>query len=80
MEKNSNRQLKNMKPEQFVYWLQGFSEMNENQPHPTRKQWKMIEDHLKTVFKKETPSADLTATGWVTTSDPMPLNNGDIIC
>lgn len=45
-----------MTPEQFCYWLQGFSEITAttNQA-PTSEQWKIINDHLQTVFKKVTP-------------------------
>ena len=44
-----------MTPEQFTYWLQGFIEMNAGK-EPTKHQWKIINDHLKTVFHKETPN------------------------
>lgn len=44
-----------MTPEQFAYWLQGFAELNPNNP-PNAIQWKQIQDHLNTVFKKVTPS------------------------
>lgn len=44
-----------MTPEQFCYWLQGFAELSPKiAPNPT--QWKQIQDHLNTVFKKVTPS------------------------
>lgn len=43
-----------MEPEQFVYWLQGFVETNGGIP-PTKEQWSMICDHLKTIFHKTTP-------------------------
>lgn len=43
-----------MTPENFVYWLQGFVEMN-GQENPTPEQWNSIRDHLKTVFIKVTP-------------------------
>jgi hypothetical protein len=42
-----------MTPEQFAYWLQGFAELNEDQPTP--EQWASIREHLATVFTKETP-------------------------
>jgi hypothetical protein len=47
-----------MTPEQFTYWLQGFTETHEGPP--TKEQWKIIRDHLQTVFKKETPTYTLT--------------------
>ena len=37
-----------MTAEQFCYWLQGFSEI-ENEP-PDHKKWMMIQDHLDSVF------------------------------
>jgi hypothetical protein len=43
-----------MTPEQFAYWLQGFAEMSTERP--SEAQWKMIQAHLNTVFKKVTPS------------------------
>jgi len=45
-----------MTPEQFAYWLQGFSEITGSSA-PTAEQWKVIQDHLNTVFVKITPSA-----------------------
>lgn len=43
-----------MTPEQFCYWMQGFAELNGGDM-PTEAQWKSINDHLQTVFKKVTP-------------------------
>jgi hypothetical protein len=43
-----------MTPEQFCYWMQGFTELSGGLP-PTAEQWKSIGEHLQTVFKKETP-------------------------
>lgn len=47
-----------MSPEQFVYWFQGFAELNEGPP--SEQQWQAIRDHLSLVFDKRTPdySAD----------------------
>ena len=42
-----------MSTENFAYWLQGFSEICGESPTP--QQWKIIQDHLALVFKKETP-------------------------
>jgi transposase len=39
---------KYMTPEQFCYWLQGFSEIDGRQP--TKEEWEMIKTHLNTVF------------------------------
>lgn len=38
----------------FVYWLQGFAELNAEPP--TVEQWKSIREHLATVFVKITPA------------------------
>lgn len=43
-----------MTSEQFVYWLQGFIELNGGKL-PTKEQWASIEEHIKTVFHKVTP-------------------------
>jgi hypothetical protein len=43
-----------MTPEQFCYWIQGFAELN-GDTVPSKEQWQAVRDHLKTVFKKETP-------------------------
>jgi hypothetical protein len=43
-----------MTPEQFAYWLQGYTELTAGQ-QPTPEQWKSITEHLKTVFVKITP-------------------------
>jgi len=43
-----------MTPEQFVYWLQGFAEVNGKGITPTYDQWEMIREHLDTVFVKVT--------------------------
>ena len=45
-----------MTSEQFIYWLQGFSEISGEAP--TKAQWKSIQDHLSLVFKKVTPYRD----------------------
>lgn len=42
-----------MTPEQFTYWLQGWTELSG--ATPTEEQWKSIKEHLQTVFKKVTP-------------------------
>lgn len=43
-----------MTEQQFVYWLQGFVELNPN-AMLTLTQWQIVKDHLAQVFKKETP-------------------------
>lgn len=44
-----------MTPEQFAYWLQGFTELSPEMEQPTVAQWKAIKEHLQTVFVKVTP-------------------------
>lgn len=47
-----------MNSEQFCYWLKGyleFSEVNPDAELNASKTLNAIEDHLKLVFKKETP-------------------------
>lgn len=46
-----------MTPESFVYWLQGFVELNDGEM-PTQAQWKSIVEHLSTIFNKVTPKYD----------------------
>ena len=46
-----------MTPEQFTYWLQGFVELGKGAA-PTAEQWKSIQEHLATVFKKVTPPVE----------------------
>lgn len=60
-----------MTPEQFTYWLQGFSELNGEWP-PNKDQWKAIQEHLNTVFKKITPPAAKAAP---MLPPPMPLGH-----
>lgn len=43
-----------MTPEQFAYWLQGFKEVGGERP--LVEQWRIIKDHLATVFNKVTPN------------------------
>ena len=57
---NSNG-IESMTPEQFTYWLQGFTELNGAMPNEV--QWKAITDHLKTVFNKVTPYRGITTLG-----------------
>ena len=44
-----------MTPEQFAYWLQGFTELTPDMERPSAAQWQAIKDHLQTVFVKVTP-------------------------
>jgi len=43
-----------MTPEQFCYWLQGFSETMPDSAVPLQWQWRMVQEHLNLVIKKET--------------------------
>lgn len=42
-----------MTPENFTWWLQGYSEICGDTP--TEEQWRVICDHLQIVFEKVTP-------------------------
>lgn len=48
-----------MTTENFVNWLEGFIELHGVSPTPL--QWLIIKDHLKEVFKKETPERNKIA-------------------
>ena len=41
-----------MKPENFLYWLNGFVEMGGERP--TEEQWKMLKEHLALTMQKIT--------------------------
>ena len=43
------------RPDLFVYWLQGFAELNPFTV-PSPDQWRIIKDHLNLVFDKVTPN------------------------
>lgn len=45
-----------MTTEQFCYWLQGFVEMRNARDGgmPSKEQWEMVCEHLKTVLSKVT--------------------------
>lgn len=43
-----------LKPEQFVFWLQGFCEIHGGTPN--EDQWRIIKHHLELCFKKVTPN------------------------
>jgi len=74
-----------MTPEQFVYWLQGFME-TANPKKIDEKQTIIIKDHLKLVFKKETPSRenfkleDFTNYEMPRSFPPQDFPPGTIIC
>lgn len=47
-----------MIPEQFCYWLQGYSELTNEVP--TKEQWENIQEHLNLVFTKVTKPINLS--------------------
>ncbi len=51
-----------MQPRDFIYWLQGFVELDGHPPDC--HQWKVIQDHLKLVLDKQTPDYN-GAKAWV---------------
>lgn len=64
-----------MRPENFVYWLQGYVELSGEHP-PTEQQWQQIKDHLKLVFDKKTPDysnlkINLTESSDFNLTDPL---------
>lgn len=42
-----------MSPENFVYWLNGYVELNGSIPN--EQQWESIKDHLQLVMDKKSP-------------------------
>lgn len=60
-----------MTPEQFTYWLQGFTEISGEQP--TKEQWQVIKDHLQIVFHKVTPQRDRDLVPYIPTPHITPL-------
>ncbi len=48
-----------MKPEEFVYYMQGFVEITGTK-HPSPKQWAGIVEKLSTVFNKKTPARNVS--------------------
>jgi hypothetical protein len=72
-----------MTAEQFVYWLQGYFEIND----PDRIspiETKIIKDHLALVFKKETPvrTISIPNTPQTYVGDPYPewLHKNTVYC
>jgi hypothetical protein len=61
-----------MTPEQFAYWLQGYSEIAGEAP--TKEQWQVIKDHLKTVFHKVTPNRSPLPVSPIPPHWPSPLD------
>lgn len=71
-----------MTPEQFVYWLQGFMEI-QDPTKLTELQVQMIKDHLALVFNKKTPIYSIsrtdTSSGTVLTF-PNNIQSSHFIC
>lgn len=67
-----------MTPEQFCYWLRGFSELNPEGATPSPEQWRVIENHLTLVFKKETPDLRIPTPSILKWPDSPVPNFGDI--
>lgn len=63
-----------MTPEQFCYWLQGYTEVHGGTP--TEQQWRVIKDHLQEVFHKKTPNYQFGIVGGQTV--PMPAIDSQI--
>jgi hypothetical protein len=72
-----------MTAEQFVYWLQGFMEINDPDTI-SKSETRVIKDHLALVFKKETPNRNGTITvpntPYVGKPDPEWLHKNTVYC
>lgn len=64
-----------MTPQDFVYWLQGFVEL-QNPDELTKEQWQTIKDHLVLATSKVTP----TRTLWTTPQWQYPHIQPQITC
>lgn len=69
-----------MTPEQFVYWLQGYTEICEQAGGISEQQWKIICDHLKEVFHKKTPDYAKAAPNSAPVFPPYTQQQPTIIC
>jgi hypothetical protein len=68
-----------MTAEQFVYWLQGYMEI-EDPKVLDYKQTQIIKDHLALVFKKETPTRTLLTEQPNTYPPPVTTNPYTVTC
>ncbi len=72
-----------LSPERFIYWLQGFLEIEEPKDL-TEKQLNIIKDHLNLVFNKVTPNyTQTTSTNnniKYCTASPFPNSTNTFIC
>lgn len=60
-----------MNSQDFCYWLQGFSELNQGPPN--QEQWDAIKSHLALVFQKVTPPQHTFTDDLKRFRDGMPL-------
>lgn len=51
-----------MTPNDFCYWLHGWTELKGDKAAPTAIQWQVIVDHLDLVFDKVTPDVGSQST------------------
>lgn len=65
-----------MTQEQFIYWLQGFAELNPATP-PTLEQWESICEHLNTVFVKVTKPLTSPTPNILPAPQPVEINQFD---
>lgn len=49
---NTLQTTERLNPENFIYWLQGFAEIDGERP--TEKQWRIIKEHLELCFSRVT--------------------------
>lgn len=63
-----------MTAEQFVYWLQGFMEINDPDTI-SKSETRVIKDHLALVFDKQTMEQEIITTIPVPTTTPVAVPN-----
>ena len=63
-----------MTAEQFVYWLQGFMEINDP-GYISKSETRVIKDHLALVFDKQTMEREIITTIPVPTTTPVAVPN-----
>lgn len=64
-----------MEQRDFIYWLQGFAELNKQAP--TQEQWDSIREHLQLCFNKVTNSHILPTPNWISPSAPVKVYPSD---
>jgi hypothetical protein len=67
-----------MTAEQFVYWLQGFMEINDP-GYISKSETRVIKDHLALVFDKQTPAQEITTIPVPTTTPVAVPNKSPIV-